>query len=406
MKSKLLKALLSAAIALGLWLYVVTFISPTYDNRYQNIPVTLQGEALLQDRGLMITTTETPKVSLHLEGSRTNLGKLNTSNITIAADVSKIGEPGTHNLTYTIITPGDVPNNSITVLSQSPGVITVNVENRVSKEVPVELRYLGTLPEGYMVDKENKVLSHKSVMISGPQSAVDRITAARIDVDLEQRKESIRENFKYTLCDSKGDPVDAKLITTDVESVTLMLRVLRVKEIQLLVNVIDGGGASSANSDITITPNTILISGSGSLLEGLDSIELGTVNLSEILEDTVLTFPIKLPEGVTNETGVEEATVNIQFSKLATKDLSVSQIEAINVPEGMTVQLITQRLEISIRGPKRTVESVDASKIRVVVDCSNAQLGMTTIRAHIVVDADNVGAVGNYNVTANLRKAK
>ena len=406
MKSKLLKALLSAAIALGLWLYVVTFISPTYDNHYQNIPVTLQGEALLHDRGLMITTTETPKVSLHLEGSRTNLGKLNTSNITIEADVSKIGEPGTHNLTYTVIPPGDVPNNSITILSQSPGVITVNVENRVSKEVPVELRYLGTLPEGYMVDKENKVLSHKSVMISGPQSAVDRITAARIDVDLEQRKESIRENFKYTLCDSMGDPVDAKLITTDVESVTLMLRVLRVKEVQLLINVIDGGGASSANSDITITPNTILISGSGSLLEGLDSIELGTVNLSEILQDTVLTFPIKLPEGVTNETGVEEATVDIQFSKLATKALSVSKIEAINVPEGMTAQLITQRLEISIRGPKRTVESVDASKIKVVVDCSNAQLGMTTIRAHIVVDADNVGAVGNYNVTANLRKAR
>ena len=406
MKSKLLKALLSAAIALGLWLYVVTFISPTYDNHYQNIPVTLQGEALLHDRGLMITTTETPKVSLHLEGSRTNLGKLNTSNITIEADVSKIGEPGTHNLTYTVIPPGDVPNNSITILSQSPGVITVNVENRVSKEVPVELRYLGTLPEGYMVDKENKVLSHKSVMISGPQSAVDRITAARIDVELEQRKESIRENFKYTLCDSMGDPVDAKLITTDVESVTLMLRVLRVKEVQLLINVIDGGGASSANSDITITPNTILISGSGSLLEGLDSIELGTVNLSEILQDTVLTFPIKLPEGVTNETGVEEATVDIQFSKLATKALSVSKIEAINVPEGMTAQLITQRLEISIRGPKRTVESVDASKIKVVVDCSNAQLGMTTIRAHIVVDADNVGAVGNYNVTANLRKAR
>ena len=81
MKNKLLTGLLSVGIALVLWLYVVTVVSPNSDNHYYNIPVNIQGEAVLQDRGLMITSGELPVISLHLEGNRTDLNKINSSNI-------------------------------------------------------------------------------------------------------------------------------------------------------------------------------------------------------------------------------------------------------------------------------------------------------------------------------------
>ena len=406
MRSKLLTALLSVTIALSIWLYVVTFVSPTIDKQFHNIPVSLQGETLLQERGLMITSKEIPAVSLHLEGNRTNINKLGNSNITVSADVSRIAEAGTHRLTITPLYPGDVTNNAINVLSQTPSVITVEVEKRISKEVPVDVEYVGTLPEGYMADKENKTLSHEVVAISGPQSVVDQITVAKITVDLDQKVESIRETFMFTLCDVNNQPVDAQLITTNVAGIDLTLKILRIKELQLLVNVIDGGGASKDNSDITISHQSILVSGSDKVLEGMDSLELGVIDLAEILEDQVLTFPIKLPEGVTNETGVTEVTVDVQFSKLALKKVNVTNIEAVNVPTGLAAELITQRLDIQIRGPKRTVEKIDASKIVAKVDFTDAQIGMATVKAEIVIDADKVGAVGTYNVTAKLTAAK
>ena len=101
MKNKILKALLSLAIALSLWAYAVTVVSPNSDRHYNNVSVTLQGESLLRERGLMITTQEFPTVSLHLEGSRTDLDKLNNANITLTADVSRIYDPGTHSLRFT-----------------------------------------------------------------------------------------------------------------------------------------------------------------------------------------------------------------------------------------------------------------------------------------------------------------
>ena len=406
MKNKLLTALLSVFIALGLWLYVVTVVSPNSDKHYYNIPVSLQGEVILQERGLMITTTELPTVSLHLEGNRTDLNKLNSSNITIAVDVSRIGEAGTHKLAFTPTFPGDVPSNSITILSQNPGTISIDVEERISKSVPVDIQYLGTLSEDYMADKENKVLDYENINISGPKSVIDQIAMARIEVDLDQRVESISEQFRYALCNEKGEPVDARLVTTDVESVTLTLKILRVKEIALVVNVIDGGGATKDTSAIDIQPKTIRVSGSDVLLEGLESLELGTINLGEMLTDEILTFPIKLPEGITNETGVTEATVDVRFPDLGTKTLTVTNIKAINVPAGLEADLITQLLEIQIRGPKAIIETVEEKDITVTVDFSTVQMGTATVKAVITINADGVGAVGTYNVTATLREKR
>ena len=139
MKNKLLAALLSLVVSVALWFYVVTVVSPNSDKHFSNIPVTIQSEVVLQERGLMITSTELPKVSLHLGGNRSDLNKLNSSNITVIADVSRIGEPGTHNLTLTPTFPGDVPNNAISVLSRTPSVIAIKVERRITKEVPAHL---------------------------------------------------------------------------------------------------------------------------------------------------------------------------------------------------------------------------------------------------------------------------
>ncbi len=406
MKNKILTALLSAGLAVALWLYVVTVVSPNSDKHYYNIPVTVQSEVVLQERGLMITSTELPTVSLHLEGNRTDLNKLNSSNITIGVDVSRIGEPGTHNLSFTPSYPGDVPNNAITVLNRTPDMITLTVEERISKSVPVDIQYVGSLSEDYMADKENKELDYENVNISGPKSVIDQIAMARIEVGLDGRVESISEQFQYTLCNAKGEPVDAQLVTTDIEAVTLTMKILRVKEIVLSVEVIDGGGATQKTSDIMINPQTIRVSGSDSLLTGLESLEIGSINLAEMPTDQTLTFPIKLPEGINNETGVMEATVDVRFPELGTKSLVVTDIQAINVPAGLEVDLITQILEIQIRGPKAVVEKVEATDIQVRVDFANEQKGTATVKAEITISAEGVGAVGVYNITATLREAK
>ena len=88
---------------------------------------------------------------------------------------------------------------------------SVVVEERISKTVPVNVQYVGNVAEDFMADKENKVLDFNEVSITGPKSTIDQIASAQIKVDLEGRSESISEQFAYTLCNDKGEPVNERV---------------------------------------------------------------------------------------------------------------------------------------------------------------------------------------------------
>lgn len=406
MKSKLLTALLAVVIAFSLWLYVVSVVSPGFENTYYNIPVNIQNESLLTDRGLMITENGNPTVNLHLVGNRVDLNKLNSSNITITVDASRIYEAGKHKLSYSITYPGEIADDAVSVQSRSTSTISLTIEDRISKAVDVVVEYAGQLSEDFICDKENVVLTSEVVNVTGPKSVIDQIAQAKIQVDLEGKTQVISQDFEYTLCNEDGEPMDVEKVQTDVESIGLTVKIQRVKEIPLKLKVVNGGGATEQTTAIVIQPVTsIRVSGSESQLEKLTVLELGTVDLSKLTEATVLKFPIVLPDGITNETGLTEVSVDIQFPDLAMKKINATNFVATNVPAGLEVEFITQLLEITVRGPVAMIEALQDTDVTVRVDFSNESAGTVKLNATIVVSSpySDVGAVGSYSVSAILR---
>ena len=407
MKSKLTSILLSLAIAFGLWMYVITSVSPGSEETYYNIPVVMDGEALLAERNLMITESSGSSATLVLSGNRSDLYKVNRENITLKANLSSILEEGTHAVTYSISYPGDVAQNAFEVLSQSPKYIYVTVERRLTKEVPVEVKWIGSTPEGFMSDRENKVLDYAYITVSGPASVADLIEKAIIEVDLTEQRESISQSYRYTLCDGEGNPVDAEQITTNVEEVHLDVKIQRVKEVQLQVDVTYGGGANADNTRIELSTDTIRLSGGEAVLEELgDTIILGKINLAEITKSQTLTFPITLPEGVTNLTGVTEVDATITFSGLSTREFTIEDIQMVNVPEGMEAELITEKLQIVVRGPTSLVVSLTEEDISVLVDLTGAEADTSTFKATVVFSdpSTSAGALGTYSVSVIVQE--
>ena len=392
-KNRILSTLLAVSIAFVLWVYVITVVSPDSEATFYNIPVVLQGEPMLESYGLMNVTEHVPTVTLKLSGNRSDLNKVNSSNITVVADLSKVYAPGTTNLNYSISYPGDIPNGAFKVESRSPGTVTIEVERRIKKDVPVNIRYIGDLGEDFIIDKENKTLDNSTITISGPESVIDKITQAIIDVDMTGRTVSFSESYRYSLCDDQGEPVDAQ----KVES---------VKELPLVLTVVNGGGATEETSEIKIDPATVKVSGSDLVMENLTELNLGTINLEEQLEDTEMEFAIMLPEGVKfMDPDVQTAKVSLKFPNLGTRTLTVSDIQAINVPEGMEVEFLVKSLSITLRGDKNLIKNIVPPDITVTVDFTDAQLGSYTVKANIALSStySSVGAIGSYSVSATVR---
>ena len=213
MKSKIVYALLSLLISFGLWVYVITVVTPESEQTFYNIPVVLGNEAILNDNGLMVLSEQDPTVTVKLKGNRSDLNNLKNSDITVLADLSRVDGTGEKRLSYSVAWPG---NQSFEILDQSPQEILINVVEWASKDVDVTIDYNGSTPPEYIADTDGIELDNQKVTITGPKETVDQITQAVISVDLEGQSQTISQSYRYTLCNEAGEPVAAASIQPSV----------------------------------------------------------------------------------------------------------------------------------------------------------------------------------------------
>lgn len=409
MKSKLVTALLAIFIAFALWAYVVTNVSVEETTTLHNVPVVFQNEGALTGRNLMLTGGTSQTVTLNITGTRSEILKLSPSNVSVVVDLSRIYDAGRQSVQYTVNWPAGVVTSDFDYTADN-AQISLTVEERISKPVPVDLDYDGRVADGYMADYESLQLDYRTITVSGPASVMEQITQAKININLEGLTQPVDQDFEYILCDADNNPVEVsnvEYVHTDVEAVHVNLSIQRYKEIALELTVIDGGGATEETSSIVLDIETITVSGTDEALAELESLNIGTVELAELKDTTTLTFPITMPAGVINRTGVEEVKATVSFPALLIKTFTIDNIRAVNVPAGAEGVVVTKQVSVTVRGPRSIIQRMQASDITVTADFGDMVIGSTVTKQPAVTVGANypgVGILENGHVTITLQE--
>ena len=409
MKDKILSALVAMFIAFGLWTYVVTNVSVEDTTTIHNVPVVFQNEGALTGRSLMLTEGTTQTVNLTITGTRSEILKLNNNNVSVIVDLSRIYDAGRQSVQYSVNYPADAVTSTFEYTADKPR-ISLTVEEQVSKPVDVFHSYTGQVAEGYMADYETVSMDTRKVIVTGPASVVDQVAQARFTINLDGLTAPLDQDYEYTLCDAEGNSVEVpnvEFVHTDVEKIHVNLSVQRYKEIQLKVKVNDGGGATEETSSIVLDMETIMVSGTDDALENLEFLEIGEVNLAELKSETMLVFPIVMPSGVTNRTGVDVVSVKVSFPALVMKTFTISNILPVNVPAGAEAVVVTKQVSVTVRGPKSMIQRMQASDLTVTVDFSDLGIGSTVTKQPMVTISGNypdIGILENGHVTVSLQE--
>ena len=402
MKSKVLTALLAFGIAFGLWLYVITVERTQIEYTFYNVPVVLDGESVLEDRGLMITSDTDRTVNLTLSGNRSDLNKLKSSDITVLVDLTRIYEAGEKNLSYTVSFPGNVQDNAIEIVSRQPDTISLTVAQWATKEIPVQIAVTGTPASGYKVDDGNKSANPKSVAISGPKELIDQIAMGKVMVSMTDAKESYEQRQKLTLCDAQGNPVDEDLSNVYVENHMILVKipVLMEKEISLRrPEIIPGGGLTEDEVKLTMSFDKITVTGSPAVVSKMaDVIELDRIYLATITESYTNQIRFTLPEGVKSQQGnVVEVSLTLPNRDFRNMEIPVTQFEAINVPNGYEASFSAHSMDVTLRGKSASLSRLEATDIRVIVDLAGATERGYYPAQILVESTQGVGAVEDPN---------
>lgn len=399
----------SLLLSFVLWIYVGKEANPLKTNTLSGVQVVFSGLEKLEERGLMISEGADQTVSLRIRARNDVWFRLSQADTTVTIDVSGITEPGEQSITITsrnINYPRSITaSDSIELQYTSPGAISFTVSKWASKSVDVRGVFEGSIADGYQRGEFS--IAPEQVTVSGPQELVDLIDYARVTVTQTDMNATYSQDTGYTLIDYDGNPIYADELETDPETVLVTLPVEKLKEVELTVDVIPGGGATADDVEIDIEPKTIMVSGSDADLENLDSISLGEINLSSVFGSLTQSMPIQLDTALTNVSGITEAKVTVTVKGLTTRILQVSNISFINKPVGYQADVVTKSCSVQIRGKEDAVNSVTASQLRIVADLAEMELstGSQTIPVKVYLDgSSDVGVVGDYNIVVSLTK--
>jgi YbbR domain-containing protein len=392
----------SILASVTIWLYVSYIENPDVSKDIRGVKIVYVHEDYVTDRGLVITNRSTDTVTLKYTGKRGAIAQLSKDNMTVTVDLADITDKGIWQLTYTPNLPLEVSPTAVLLTSGTPSIIALTVDDLAQKEVPVKGAY-GSVAEGYTADAME--IDPNTITVYGPEQIGSQVDKAWVSVQLEDISKTVEEMMTFTLMDAAGHEVSSDMLTFSQDTVRVHIQVNMLKELPLEVLLTPAAGADETNTIRTISPVSIKVSGDAETLEEYNKITLGTVDLGSFLVTTTETFPILLPDGVTNLTGLTSATVTLSVTGLEWEQVTTTNVQQVNLPPGYTADILTNSLDIKMRGRAEELEWVSDADIRVVADLSDLKTtGTFSVIAKVYVDGDftSVGAIGVYKVTVSV----
>ncbi|MCD7858521.1 MAG: hypothetical protein LUG55_12200 [Clostridiales bacterium] len=409
--SRLAYGLLAVLCAVALWLYVDITTEPDAYTTIRNIPVTILGEDELSQQGLMITDVEDSTVTLKLTGVRAVISQMDRDNVSITADAaSQITEAGEQELSYTITWPSNTSLTNFSISSRSPSTITVTVTEIDTKEVSVSGVFTGSVADGYLYDSADFQLGVETITVSGEASLVEQIDHAQVVLDATELTSSWSGTLPIQLVTADGTEVEQEELTLSATETEATFPVRCVKEVPLKVTFQEGGGATEDDVTYEMSQETLLISGTEETLTAISELKLGTIDLSQVITSEEYTFTLQMPEGVTNESGYSTVTVSVKISGLTTQKVETSDIRLVNIPDGISATLVTESLEVRIRGDEATMALLTDEDVYVEADLSEIDANATgtcTVPAEVKVQGmSDIGAIDSYSVVVEISEAE
>ncbi len=406
--SKIFWMIISLAASLAIWIYVTSVEGDEFRQTFRNVRVELVGEeTLLSGRNLVITDLDLSSVTVDVTGPRKIVTSLSSSDLVAEIDVSKLTRAAYTTQSYTVVYPDGVDKRNLTVNRKYPETVSFIVSQQTSKSVQVRGGFEGKPGEGYTA--EPPVFEPSTITVYGPENYLKNVDHAWVTFgrDVEATSTySVESGF--VLRNAENEAVSTAYLSTSQETVRATLPILEVKTVALGIDLIEGAGATSANTKVNIEPASVTLAGDSAILAGINRVILDTLDLTDFVTTYKQSYVIPLDNQLRNITGVSEATVTVEIVGLETRTFKVTNISTINEPEGAEVEILSESIDVVLRGTAKDLAAVKAEDISAVADLSDYKDStgsyMPSVNVYVFGLTD-VGAVGENTISVEIRKA-
>ncbi len=410
-KDKRVLFAISLVVSVAFWLTVSLVLRPTGETVISGVGVNVNVQSgILNELGLSAIEGGEETVNVTISGSRSVIGGISAEDIFISPSLSGVSGAGTYELE---LRASNNSSKDFDIVGVYPGVITVKFDKYVDKTVKVSYKINGeyNIPDEFI--QEQIYTDPEEITVTGPEIDLALIESAVVEVELSgDYSETIAETGDIVLVDEKGSPIKYSntSISLSQETATVYIPVHKTAMLPITfdyTNIPDGFDVSTLK--YTISLNEILVEGEDQAIDRYSDFFIGYVDIRGIsLNDTNVSFPINLPEGLTTQNSERAVHINFDLTGYAEATFNVKQINVINVPQGYTATSNMKNLSVTIIAPEEVIANLSANNIVVEVDLSTREINQTgqyRIPANIVLPGgESAWATGIYSVTVTVKE--
>ena len=358
--------------AIGLWLVAVNINDPVTQNTY-TVSVQLQNVNSFTNAGKYVEVLDdTDSIRVTVRASRSFFTSFSEKNIVATADLEEMTED---NLLPIEITTTKA-DSKIESIRKDKDYVKVNIENVMKLQKRISVKVVNEPGEGYLLG--NISTDQNAVIISGPESIVEKIDSVAVEVNVDGATSDVNITLPIHLYDKEGHEVDDSKLTKSVQEVFTTASILQIKEVPIEYTVVGEPAEEYIfTGNFVKNPASVMIAAKPSVLRNVNSILVeGAVNLDGAAGNVEIAVGIKeyLPEGTiladnTND-GMVAVTALVEKEAVRIIDLPMEQIILTNVPEGYKAKLrgIVESTTVKLGGLASQLDAMDMAALQGTID--------------------------------------
>jgi len=404
-----------------LWIYVMIVESPRDEYIIENVPVELINVDKLESgpAKLSVYSGYNQLVDVTISGKRSVVTKITPDDIKATADVENISRPTQTPIRIQV----DVPEGC-ELISQSVMTVTVKTDNYIDNHIVDIYPNLCNKDPAYTYNESPEFLFKSnndedytivdSIIVKGPQSIVETITKAVVDIDLTDRHTEFNQMYPVYLVDSENTRIYNDFLDKNIDFVSVTMPVYITKSIPVNVSF-RYGYLSETNSRISVTPPAVNVTCDPADADRADLLSSFYIDeRKHLTEENInnhlfeITLPVRSPYDV--KVGTNEVNVTVVIdNKINVRQMNITEIQStngINIDCNIFDECI---YDVVICGTTEALASLRPSDLIAIVDLSSYTEEDITERTvqfvSIEIDseyADELFVLGEYNVEIEI----
>ncbi len=377
--SNLTTLLLALILAVVVWATAVRANDPV-ETRNLEIDVDIVGQPA--DATLVGSPPESAIVTL--QGSASALDKISPFDYVGIIDLSNVPFGETE-------VPIEVQGGQeqVDIESVFPATAQIQMEQLVTREIPVNLQVRGEVARGHRVGDVR--IEPETIQISGPAPRVSQLAESRVTVFVDDAREDITELRRLTFYDVDGNVESVIGLTVNPAEVEVIIPVIELAgfaEKPVTVNFVGEPARGYRLLDVKVEPSSVQVTGSPALIDAL-RVQTEPVDISGLDESESRRVTLDLPSGV-ERVEVQPVVVTLEIEPILSSDVVRRPVEVRALGEDLEAVIEPEEVRVFLFGPLPVLDSLAEEDVRVTVDLLNLVTGTHVLEPFVSVSAEEV----------------